>query len=75
LLSIPAIAGATLFKSAKIGSSILSGDAVSFIAGAAAAMTVGLFSIDVLFRVIKDNKLYIFGIYCILAGSAVIILI
>ena len=75
LLSIPAIAGATLFKSAKIGSSILSGDAVSFISGAAAAMTVGLFSIDVLFRVIKDNKLYIFGIYCILAGSAVIILI
>lgn len=73
LLSIPAILGAVLLKSAKIGSSLLNGDAPFFLAGGIAAMIVGIFTIDVLLRLVKDNKLYLFGIYCIVAGAAVII--
>ncbi len=75
LLSVPAILGATGLKAVKIGQSLAAGDAVSFIAGALTAMVVGLFAIDVLLRLVKDNKLYLFGIYCILAGAAVIILL
>ena len=75
LLVIPAILGATLLKAVKIGSSLMGSEAVSFIAGGIAAMVVGLFAIDILLRMVKDNKLYLFGIYCIVAGSAVIILL
>lgn len=75
LLAVPAILGATLLKAVKIGASLRGPEALSFIAGGVAAMVVGLFAIDVLLRLVRDNKLYLFGIYCILAGTAVIILL
>ena len=75
LLAIPAILGASLLKCGKIGASFASGELLYFLCGALAATIVGLISIGVLLKVIKANKLYIFGIYCILAASLIIILI
>ncbi|MFH1189097.1 MAG: undecaprenyl-diphosphate phosphatase [Candidatus Omnitrophota bacterium] len=73
LLAIPAIAGASLLKCRDIGAGLSSGDALSFTAGAIVAMITGLASISVLLKMVKTDKLYIFGIYCILAASFVIV--
>jgi undecaprenyl-diphosphatase len=73
LLAIPAIAGASLLKCRDIGAGFASGNILPFLAGALAAMITGLVSIGVLLKMVKADKLYIFGIYCILAASFVII--
>jgi undecaprenyl-diphosphatase len=72
LLAIPAILGAGLFKSGKIEAGLVSGDSLYFLVGSITAMVTGLVSIGVLLKMVKTNKLYIFGIYCILAASIVI---
>lgn len=72
LLAIPAILGAGLLKCGKIGAGLASGDSLYFMLGAVTAMVTGLVSISVLFKMVKANKLYVFGIYCILAASIVI---
>ncbi len=75
LLSIPAILGATIFKCQDIGSSLTSAALPYFISGGLAAAITGIFSISVLLKAVKGDKLYIFGIYCILAASVVITLL
>lgn len=75
LLAIPAVLGASVLKAHKIGAGLISKDLVPFLAGAITAMIVGLFSMSVLLKVVKSNKLYLFGIYCILAASLIIILL
>jgi len=73
LLAIPAILGASAVKAHKIGAGLAAKDAVLFLAGAAAAMAAGLFTLKVLENLIKGNRLYLFSIYCVLAGLAVVI--
>ncbi len=73
LLAIPAIAGASLLKCRDIGAGLASGDILSFLSGGFAAMISGLVAIRVLLKMVKTGKLYIFGIYCILAASFVVI--
>lgn len=72
LLAIPAILGASLLKCGKIEAGLVSGDSLYFLAGSMTAMVTGLASIGILLKMVKTNKLYIFGIYCILAASIVI---
>lgn len=72
LLSLPAVGGACVLKAQKIGSAIMGKDAVYFLAGGITAMLVGLATIGILSKVVKANKLNIFGIYCVIAGAAVI---
>ena len=75
LLSIPAVLGASVLKTTKIAAGLTSGDLVSFLAGGVAAMVIGLFSLSVLSRMVKTNKLYLFGIYCILVAVMIITLL
>ena len=76
LLAIPAILGASLLKCGDIGSAALaSGNSLYFLVGFITAMAAGLVSIGILLKMVKANKLYIFGIYCILAASIVITLL
>ena len=76
LLAIPAILGASLLKCGDIGAAALaSGDSLYFLAGSITAAATGLVSISLLLRMVKANKLYVFGIYCILAASIVIALL
>ncbi len=75
LLAIPAILGATLLESREIVAGLTSGDYLYFLSGAFTAMAVGLVSIGVLSRIIRSGRLYIFGIYCILAASSIMVLL
>ena len=72
LLAIPAILGASVLKAHDIGTGLSSGDMLLFIAGGVTAMVVGLFSIGVLLKIVKSNKLYLFGIYCFIAAALII---
>ena len=74
LLAIPAILGASILKAREIGAQLLTKDVGFFLAGGISAMIVGLAALNFLFRLIKNNKLHLFGIYCIIAGLIVIIL-
>ena len=73
LLSIPAVAGASVVKGHKIISSLFGPDTLLFIAGGLAAMITGFFSIKVLLKVIRGSSLAWFGAYCILIGSFLLI--
>jgi undecaprenyl-diphosphatase len=71
ILSIPAILGAALLEllqAAKMGS--LGVDIVNLLIGFIAAMICGILSIRVLTVLLKNNKFYLFGIYCFLASVA-----
>ena len=50
-------------------------ETVPYIAGFIAAMVTGIIAIKALFGILRKNLFFLFGVYCILAGSAVILLI
>jgi undecaprenyl-diphosphatase len=75
LLALPAILGANLLKVRHIYGNLVSVEAVPYIAGFIAAVLSGLAAIKLLYGILKNNLLYLFGIYCLLAGAAVIILV
>jgi undecaprenyl-diphosphatase len=73
LLALPAVGGATILKARSIGAD-LSGDGwPCFLAGGLTAMVVGLAAIKVLLDIVRKSRLYLLGIYCLLAGSLVIL--
>lgn len=74
LLSIPAVLGANVLKVRHIYGNLISGDTVAFLAGAIAAAITGFLVIKVLFGILRKNLFFLFGIYCISIGAAVIIL-
>lgn len=74
LLSIPAILGANLLKVRQIYGNLISSDTVVFLAGSIAAAITGFLVIKALFAILRKNLLFLFGIYCILIGAAVVIL-
>ncbi len=74
ILSLPAVLGANLLKAHQICGNLVSIETVPFIAGALTAMVVGFFAIKVLLGILRKNMFFLFGIYCILIGSAAIIL-
>jgi undecaprenyl-diphosphatase len=68
LLAVPAILGASLLKIIKIGEALTGQGTGWFFAGAVTACVTGVFAIKILLRVVRNNRLYLFGIYCIVAG-------
>ena len=74
LLSIPAVLGANILKVRHIYGSLISSDTAAFLAGAIAAAVTGFLVIKVLFSVVRKNLFFLFGIYCILIGAAVVVL-
>ena len=75
LLAIPAVAGACILKAHKITTIVAKGEAFVFLAGGIAAAITGIVTLRALLGLVKNNKLSLFGIYCILAGILVIILL
>jgi len=65
LLAIPAILGASAIKLHKITQGITGSEAGYFLAGGITAMLAGIAAIKILLKLVKDNKLYAFGLYCI----------
>jgi undecaprenyl-diphosphatase len=73
LLSIPAVFGATVLKAKDIKTQMLYGNSVFFLIGALTAMIFGILAIKILLGVVKNNRLYLFGIYCLVSGIVVLI--
>lgn len=74
LLSIPAVLGANILKVRQIYGNLVSGDTAAFLAGAVAAAVMGFLVIKALFSILRKNLFFLFGIYCILIGAAVVVL-
>lgn len=75
LLSIPAVAGASVLKARDISAGLTAADAAQFVTGGLAAFIFGVLSIKLLLKIVNGGKLYLFGIYCFLAGLVTIILV
>lgn len=75
LLSVPAVLGAGLLKAGEICGNLVSMDAPAFIAGFLGALIAGMLAIRVLFEILKKNMFFLFGVYCILAGCAAVLLV
>ncbi len=75
LLSIPAIAGATLLTVLDINFQEITNEAILiFLTGMAAGVGAGFLGVSLLSKVVKKNKLNIFSYYCFGAGFLLIIL-
>lgn len=74
LLSIPAVLGANILKVRHIYGNLISGDTAVFLAGAIAAAVTGFIVIKALFGILKRNLFFLFGVYCVSIGAAVVIL-
>jgi undecaprenyl-diphosphatase len=72
LLGIPAIIGASLFKLSDAGSNLTITS--QMLAGTIVAFFIGLGAIYLLIKMVTNGKLRLFGIYCIILGSAVLVL-
>jgi len=70
LLSIPAVAGAVLYKGLKraLDGAPFSDDPVNYVAGTVVAFLVGLASLPLLLKVMRGRRLYLFGLYCLVLG-------
>lgn len=76
LLSIPAIAGATVIQIPQFVKDITNVDLViNYLVGAMAAAIVGYISIVFLMKIVKKGKFFYFGLYCIVAGILGILLL
>lgn len=73
LLSIPAIAGATILQFVKHGA-VDSLDYSFYVAGFIASFIFGILSITVLLRLLKTKQFKIFGVYCVILGIIVAII-
>jgi undecaprenyl-diphosphatase len=72
LLSAPAIAGATLLESKQL---ILNNiDPIPLLLGTIISMIVGYASLKILQKIVINEKLHLFSIYCWLAGATIILL-
>jgi undecaprenyl-diphosphatase len=66
LLSVPALLGAFAYGAATLER--YDADLVTLVAGAAVAFAVGLVSIDYLLKAVRDGKLWVFSVYCVVVG-------
>lgn len=75
LLSIPIVMGALLYKTltTDVGLTV-GGNAFEYFIGAIVAFVAALFSLRILWLVIKNSKLYIFALYCLFLGMSCLII-
>lgn len=73
LLSVPAILGAMLLQLRHLGEVSVSGAAMGV--GAAIAFGAGLASIYLVMRIVQTRAFWLFGLYCIVAGSVGLLLV
>jgi len=71
ILSIPAILGAALLEGLDVlKAGALAIDPANWLIGFAAAAVCGVLAIQFIKLLIKNNKFWVFGIYCLLASAA-----
>ncbi|MBR0236177.1 MAG: undecaprenyl-diphosphate phosphatase [Clostridia bacterium] len=74
LLSVPAIIGANVFSAADAVKSGVKVDVLPCAIGTVTAATVGVLAIWLIRKIARSRNFNIFGIYCILAGTAALVL-
>lgn len=74
LLGIPAIAGAGLLTALKISESGVEVDNLPLLIGFVSSLLVGLLSIHILMKFLKNHSLGVFAVYLIILGGSVLIL-
>ena len=72
LLSVPAVLGASVVKCMDIKNGLTAAGSSVFISGGIAAFFTGLAAIYLLLKMVKANKLWAFGAYCIIAGAVTV---
>ena len=73
LLSIPAVAGATILKLREaLSSAPFRGQIAAYVMGALASLIVGYLSIAWMLAFIRKGKFFYFGVYCCLVGAGVL---
>jgi undecaprenyl-diphosphatase len=72
LLSAPAIAGATFMESQKLVLNNI--NPLPLLLGAIISMIVGYASLKLLQKIVMNEKIHLFSIYCWLAGATIILL-
>lgn len=70
LLSVPALLGASAYGLVTLDSFDATGS--SLVLGFSAALVVGLASIEYLLRIVRSGRLWIFAVYCAVAGVLVV---
>lgn len=75
LLSIPAILGAAVFKAKELSEGLSGSDGGIYLIGLAVSFIVGYAAISVLLRILQSGRFGFFGIYCLAAGGAGLILL
>ena len=70
LLAVPIIAGATVYE--LLGTSLAGVEPTAAAAGVAAAAFSGFVAIALLMKVIREQKLRLFSVYCFIVGSVAI---
>jgi len=76
LLSIPAVAGATVLKTKTVLAAVPPADEIlNYAVGAITSFIIGYLSISLLLRMVQKGKFFYFGIYCFLIGTAVLIFV
>ena len=70
LLSVPALLGAFAYGVYALDEQ--GSDLLILFAGALSAFVVGLMSIDYLLKAVRSGKLWVFGAYCLILGTAVL---
>lgn len=76
LLSIPAIAGATILQIPQFARDITNADLViNYFVGAVTAAIIGYISIAYLMKILKKGKFFYFGLYCAVIGFLGILLL
>jgi len=74
LLSIPAVAGALVYKLKDFTCSVVWSELKLYLLGGLVAFIAGILTLRLLFTIVRQRKLYYFGIYCTLAGIVTFII-
>jgi undecaprenyl-diphosphatase len=69
LLSVPAIAAATLLKLPKAIANFAPHEGVGYLLGGVTATIVGLATLWCFWKLLESSRLYVFGLYCVAIGS------
>jgi undecaprenyl-diphosphatase len=75
LLSIPAILGAVVLKLPEVAATASSGSGAAFAGGFLVAGLSGYAAIAALLKLLKRGHMAPFGVYCLAAGAAALLLV
>ena len=70
LLSVPVLLGAFAFGAVTLENT--DADSITLVVGFVAALAMGLASIEYLLKAVRSKKLWVFALYCVIVGAAVV---